>query len=162
LGTGGTTALELSTGGLWRKSIYEDVQIMARLADGSNLPVALEYVGNGGVAFKRSDVNFDGLINIADWNVFLANNGTNMSTLSDAESYAKGDLNGDQLSNYTDFRLFKTDFNAANGAGAFEALAGVPEPSSLVLMLCGCAALLRKARRPQSRPVMEAREPLQR
>jgi hypothetical protein len=94
------------------------------------------------VAFKRSDFNFDGLINIADWNVFLANNGTNMSTLSDAESYAKGDLNGDQLSNYTDFRLFKADFNAANGAGAFEALAGVPEPASLALVLVGWVPLL--------------------
>ena len=116
LGAGGTTSLALSNGGLWRKSIYEDVQIIAKLADGSNLPVALEYVGNGGVAFRRSDFNFDGNINIADWNIFLTNNGTNMSTLSDAESYARGDLNGDQLSNHTDFRLFKTDFNAANGA----------------------------------------------
>ena len=147
LGAGGTTSLALSNGGLWRKSIYEDVQIIAKLADGSNLPVALEYVGNGGVAFRRSDFNFDGNINIADWNIFLTNNGTNMSTLSDAESYARGDLNGDQLSNHTDFRLFKTDFNAANGAGAFEALASVPEPSTLMLMLFGCAALVRRKSR---------------
>ena len=147
LGTGGTTALQLSNGGLWRKSIYEDVQITAKLADGNNLPVALEYVGNGGVAFRRSDFNFDGNININDWNIFLANNGANMSLLSDAESYARGDLNGDQLSNHADFRLFKTDFNAANGAGAFEALAAVPEPSTLVLMLFGFAALVRRTSR---------------
>ncbi len=118
LGSGGTTSLNLSNGGLWRKSIYEDVQITAKLADGSNLPVALEYVGNSGVAFRRSDFNFDGLINISDWNIFLANNGTNMSTFSDAESYARGDINGNQISDHTDFRLFKTDYNAANGAGA--------------------------------------------
>jgi hypothetical protein len=142
LGTGGTTALQLSTGGLWRKSIYEDIQITAKLADGSNLPVALEYVGNNGVAFSRSDFNFDGLININDWNIFLANNGSNMSMLSDAESYARGDVNGDQLSNHMDFRSFKADFNAANGAGAFEALAGVPEPATCALVLVGSVALL--------------------
>jgi hypothetical protein len=142
LGTGGTTALQLSNGGLWRKSIYEDIQITAKLADGSNLPVALEYVGNSGVAFTRSDFNFDGLINLNDWNIFLANNGTDMSMLSDAESYAMGDLNGDQLSNHTDFRLFKADFNTANGAGAFEALAAVPEPTTIVLLIVGCLAVL--------------------
>jgi hypothetical protein len=146
LGAGGTTALQLSTGGLWRKSIYEDVQIVAKLADGGNLPVALEYVGNGGVAFRRSDFNFDGNINLNDWNIFLANNGTNLSTLSDAESYARGDLNGDQLSNHADFRLFKADFNAANGAGAFEALASVPEPATIALLIVGSIALLPTSR----------------
>jgi hypothetical protein len=142
LGSGGTTSLNLSNGGAWRKSIYEDLQITAKLADGSNLAVSIEYIGNNNQPFRRSDFNFDGQINITDWNTFLANNGTNMSTLSDAESYVVGDLNGDQLSNHADFRLFKTDYNAANGAGAFQALVGVPEPVTLISFVVGCLALV--------------------
>jgi hypothetical protein len=49
-------------------------------------------------------------------------------------AYLKGDLDGDKDNDYTDFKLFKSDFIAANGAAAFAALEhGVPEPSSLVL-----------------------------
>ena len=84
----------------------------------------------------------------------MTNNGTNLSTLNDTESYLLGDLNGDQLSDYTDFRLFKADFNAANGAGAFEAMAGVPEPATLTFFVLGCAVIVhRRSRRWQQQQI---------
>ena len=49
---------------------------------------------------------------------------------------------------YADFRLFKSDFNSANGAGAFEAqVFGVPEPSSLRLGVVLVVAWLGSTRR---------------
>jgi hypothetical protein len=57
------------------------------------------------------------------------------------QSYFQGDLNGDGVNDFTDFRLFKSDFIAVNGAGAFEALFAVPEPLSFVLASVGIVAL---------------------
>jgi hypothetical protein len=146
-GAGGTATYQLGTGGAsdaqraWRKSFYEDVAIDIKLADGSSLPATIKYVGNNGASPQRSDLNFDGQINIADWNLFLSGNGTNLSTMTLHESYTRGDINGDRANNYSDFRLFKSDFNIANGAGAFEALAGVPEPATLIPLFIGYIAL---------------------
>ena len=147
-GTGGSTTYELGTGGAaeaqraWRTSFYEDIAIDVKLADGSSLPTTVRYVGNNGVLPRRSDLNFDGQINISDWNLFLTGNAANLSTMTLHDSYIRGDINGDLSNNYTDFRLFKTDFNVANGAGAFEALVGVPEPATLALLFVGYIALL--------------------
>ena len=47
-----------------------------------------------------------------------------------------GDLDRDGDNDLTDFVNFKTDYDAANGAGAFNAmLANVPEPSTMALLL---------------------------
>jgi hypothetical protein len=154
-GAGGTTSYELGTGGAseaqraWRTSFYEDVAIALRLADGSALPATIKYVGNNGNSERRSDFNFDGAISLADWNIFLSGNGTNLSTMTMHESYLRGDINGDLANNYQDFRLFKADFDAANGAGAFVAMIGVPEPSTLTMLALGFVATLGR-RRPRA------------
>jgi hypothetical protein len=156
-GQGGTASLALGSAGAWRKSIYEDLQVQMRLNDGSSMPVLVRYTGNNFLPYKRSDLNFDGVINIADWNIFLANNGTSFSNMSAAETYILGDLNGDLVNDLKDFRLFKADYTAVNGAGAFAALDGakVPEPATLAMLALGCAAmLLRRA----SRPTLSYRE----
>jgi hypothetical protein len=46
-------------------------------------------------------------------------------------------LTGDKLNNHADFALFKTQYDAANGTGAFASMlaASVPEPSTIVLVL---------------------------
>jgi hypothetical protein len=59
-----------------------------------------------------------------------------------AQAATRGDLNGNRTNDYTDFLLFRGDFDAVNGAGAFAAMTGVPEPSSVLMgLLAGCGAI---------------------
>jgi hypothetical protein len=140
-----------SAGGAWIKSFREDVTITTQALIGgvpTTFTPAVKYVGNGGQAFKRSDLNFDNAINAADWILFRTNSKTTIAgTLSDAQSYALGDLDGNQTNDFYDFRLFQQDFDAANGAGAFAATIGaVPEPSTAILTLMAAAGLARSRR----------------
>ena len=53
-----------------------------------------------------------------------------------------GDLDLDGDNDVGDFAFFKTDYDAVNGAGAFNAmLAGVPEPSTALLVLVAALSL---------------------
>ena len=70
--------------------------------------------------------------------IFRANQHVDLSSKSLAEAYRLGDLKDDWLNNHADFVLFKTAFDAANGAGAFDTmLASVPEPSTVLLFVGG-------------------------
>jgi hypothetical protein len=61
-------------------------------------------------------------------------------------AYLKGDLDGDLDNDYNDFQLFKTDYNAAHGAGSFELMSGVPEPATWLFSLAaaGLVACFRR------------------
>lgn len=144
-GDGGSMAvgefLTLSSGDAWIQSPTEDLTMELKLDDGSTVSVAVQYEGNGGDSFARSDLNFDGNINGLDWPVLRDNSNVDLSSFSLAEAYARGDLDGDGDNDYRDYLQFRTDFNTANGAGAFEAFIGsaIPEPCSTVLLV-GMAA----------------------
>lgn len=137
-GDAGTLAvgqqIVLSPGGGWLKSPTQDLAL-SLVVNGSPLSASVAYAGNNGQAFKRSDLNFDGSLSAADWAVFIAGAYTDLTSLSKAEAYQLGDLNADNANNHADFRLFKADYDAANGVGAFAAMAGaVPEPSAALLV----------------------------
>lgn len=145
LGAGQTTSLQIGAAGAWRKSIFNDVDVTIQLFDSAtselfNMQADVEYTGT---AFQRSDLDFNGVINGADWDVFkLHHLSGSLAGLTDAASYAFGDLNGDQTNDFLDFRLFQADFDGANGLGAFAAMiASVPEPSSLLMGLLGVTAM---------------------
>ena len=58
--------------------------------------------------------------------------------LSKAQSYGRGDLDSDGDNDYNDFKLFKSDYTLAHGAGSFEAmLVSVPEPNTALFDCCG-------------------------
>jgi hypothetical protein len=105
----------------------------------------------GQAAYRSGDLNFDRNISAADWVAFKNGQGTDFTQIfSAAESYAKGDLDGDFDHDLNDFVVFKSTFDAANGAGAFQAmLASVPEPSSALLLIAG--AVLGMCRRIRGR-----------
>jgi hypothetical protein len=134
----------LSPGGGWLRSPTEDLFVSLLLGSGTVLNAAVTYMGNGGRAFARGDLNFNGSIDLADWSIFAASSYTTLTGLSRAEAYAVGDLDADGDNDHADFLLFKRDFNAANGLGAFEAqVLGVPEPATLrPIVVCFAAWLI--------------------
>ena len=100
----------------------------------------------------RSDLNNDGTVNGADWDVFKLYNLTDMSGLAAAERATRGDLTGDGVNNFADFRLFQADFNLVHGDGAFATfLATVPEPASASLLVVAAASLVNHRRRTRHR-----------
>jgi hypothetical protein len=127
--------LSVPAGGTWVKSPFEDVHMSLNFAGGITRTVSVNFVGNSGVKWKEADFNFDNSLTSADWLSFIGNSETNLTGLSRAEAYQRGDLNGDGFNNITDFAAFKAAYIAANGAGSFdEMLATVPEPASLLLL----------------------------
>jgi hypothetical protein len=146
----------LSPGGGWLRSPTEDLGV-SLLVNGSPLSASISYAGNNGQSFTRSDLNFDGDLTADDWTVFIAGAYADLSSLSKAEAYQLGDLNADHANNFADFRLFKADYDAVNGIGAFAAMSGsVPEPSAAFLV--GFAVVvasfnIRSLRNPNSRPI---------
>ena len=94
------------------------------------------------------DFNDDGLVNAADWAIFVPNSFTTFAADPAVTAYMKGDLDGDKDNDFADFKLFKADFIAANGAAAFAALgAAVPEPATIALGGLASLALVAARRR---------------
>ena len=123
---------------VWIKQPTEDVTAeVLLLVDGQPVISQVSVTFTGRAAYRFGDLNFDraATLNTADWVAFKNGQGTNFATVfSAAESYAKGDLDGDLDHDLNDYSLFKTAFDAANGAGAFQAmLASVPEPSTTAM-----------------------------
>lgn len=130
---------------LYRTPLAGDLQFTYTLNGGISGTGIVEYTGT---AAARSDLNGDGLINALDWSsAFLPNLGKAFTGELPVAAYLKGDLDGDLDNDYNDFILFKADYVAVNGLGAFLALTGVPEPSSLVFALLASAAVAGVRRR---------------
>ena len=81
------------------------------------------------------------------WPLFRAGMGGSYSSLSKAQAYLMGDLDGDLDSDLSDFAIFKIAYDVDNGAGAFDAMvSAVPEPATWALALA-CVGLLGASRR---------------
>jgi hypothetical protein len=152
---GGTLApgQSVNLGAAWIKSISENMTLEVNLTNGLKSISAVVFEGGiGDAPYMRSDLNFDGNVTLADWQILVGNLGSDFSAISRAQSYVLGDLNLDGISDGSDFATFRNDYDALNGAGAFAAaLAQVPEPTTLALGLLGGVLLgiarLRRANR---------------
>lgn len=145
--TNGGTTDELSFGAVWKKSPFEDIAFELRDVNGNEVPTIVEYIGNGGQAFEIGDLSRSNGIDGADWVILRGNLTSDVSALEPLDQYLAGDLTGDGFVNQADFREFKSLFIAANGAAAFAAIVGVPEPSTIVLALAGVALVAVRGRR---------------
>ena len=140
-------------GNAWIQSPTEDVALRLLLGDGTVETLSVGFTGNGGEAFQVGDLDFQDGITAADWIIFRDNFQTDLSGLTPPQSYPLGDLNGDGDNDWDDFDQFKTSYNAANGAGSFEAmLRTVPEPGTLALLSLGGLALLGRRRSSYRQP----------
>ena len=125
-----------SIGAAWNPSPFEDLIFTYTLANGTSANGQITYTGYDG-PIAAADLNADGVIDPDDFYAFAAVMHTDLSGMSPYELYANGDMDGDGDNDYTDFRLFKADYIAANSAEEFVALlATVPEPSGLFLAVC--------------------------
>ena len=85
-----------------------------------------------------------------DWTQFRTWQLANLTGLTPAQAYAKGDLNGDFRNDHADFVIFKDAYETSNGAGSFATmLASVPEPTAALLAIlasisCLCGRLRRR------------------
>ncbi|MAT69047.1 MAG: hypothetical protein CMJ58_05930 [Planctomycetaceae bacterium] len=153
-GAGTQTSIQLGAAGAWTLSSYEDVVVSVQrlLPDGVTIDefgVPVTYI-NGIDAAGRSDLDIDGDVDSDDWIKFAANHLDDWSGLTVAAASVLGDIDGNLVSDVDDFRLFQTDYDAANGAGALMALIGaVPEPSAaaaaVVLATMGIAVRRRRS-----------------
>ncbi|QDU90808.1 hypothetical protein Pla175_42210 [Pirellulimonas nuda] len=95
--------------------------------------------GNG-MERALGDLDFDGDIDPADWQLFRSGQGADLSMLTTTAAYQMGDVNFDGVTDINDFVDFKSLYIDANGAAAFAALptfGAVPEPSAGLLACCG-------------------------
>lgn len=94
---------------------------------------------------KAGDFNGDGFVNATDYAV--VNNNQQTSQLYDAQ----GDITGDGFVNLNDFRAFKTAFASA-GTGSIDFSGfGVPEPSTILMLLTPALAIGCRRRRASSK-----------
>lgn len=134
----------VNLGAIWFPSPTEDIQFKY-YSNGQEITTgSVLFSGNNAKRFDAGDLNFDGNISAADWTTFLIGHGGVFSTMSVAEAYGMGDLDGDLDNDMLDFVAFESLYDAANGAGALDALiSGVPEPaaiglfSMLLIAICG-------------------------
>jgi hypothetical protein len=131
--------------GVWRRSRFENLTANITTTDGLLLGVPVTYVG--GPAISRSDFNADGVLNAADYTILRTNFQTVLSGTSQYANWLLGDVDGDGLSTFTDYRLFQIDYTAANGAAAFAQLGVIPEPASCLLAASVLAACPSRRRR---------------
>jgi hypothetical protein len=134
---------DISLGNAWIGAILKDLTATYTDLNGNILSLDIVYLGDDNIL---GDLNTDGLIDSADWLIFIANNQTDLTALNIPQAYRLGDLDGDLDSDIADYTIFRAAFEAQNTApGAFEAmLASVPEPSSLALLLGGGLLLGRR------------------
>jgi hypothetical protein len=128
-----TRSLPIGNAGAWIRTPREDL-VFDYVSNGAVVRGLVTYAG--GSLATDGDLNFDGLISAADWTIVRTNQNADLSGMSLAEAYRLGDLTSDRRNDHADFARFKTLNDAANGVGAFAAMAAnVPEPSSGLLFV---------------------------
>jgi hypothetical protein len=135
---------------VWLPSPTEDVTFNY-VSQGETVRGVVSFVGNEGKKFAPGDLSFDGQIDAQDWELFRAGQHVVVESGSAAQAYGLGDLNGDLINNHTDFVIFKSLYDQANGPGAFEVMVNsVPEGSTGFLLLVGWGLLTVCSRRRSS------------
>ena len=128
-------SVTLSPGDGWIANPTEDLAFQYI----SNLEVEtgfVTFVGNEGSAFAVGDFDTDGDIDADDWMILRGSQHADLSNERELAAYFQGDLNGDLQNNHTDFVIFASLYDDANGTGSFQdMLENIPEPGGMPLSL---------------------------
>ncbi len=115
---------EISDGGSWRKTAFFD-------------DVLLESIGAYTPPPAIGDLDANGLINLADYDIFRGVFGT--------EATGGADFSGNGFVGHEDFFIFRTEYEANNPGAA--ALGAIPEPTALAILGLGGLAMLKRSRK---------------
>lgn len=152
-GSGGGSGAKLintgtfDLGDVWIRNPTEDVSITLNLTNGETLILGASYI-NGDQAIE-GDFDFDGDLDQDDYANLMSNMFSPSVGVTEAEAYTFGDLTDDLVIDFDDHNQFQALFDAANGAGAFQAMvSAVPEPTSATLacFLFTFGAICRRSR----------------
>ena len=119
-------------------SPVETTRIRFRVTQANAVPLIESFQVLGVEVFGAiGDLNLDSMIDLADWQLYIAGVGADLAGLSPLQRFQMGDLNDDGRNDLADFDLFVTAYDGAHGAGALLADLTVPEPRSVALACFG-------------------------
>jgi alpha-L-fucosidase len=119
----------------------ETSRVRFRVTQANAVPLISNFQVLGDVLIGAvGDLDLNGLIELADWQLYATNLGADLSALSPQEAFQRGDMNADGRNDLADFDLFVAAYDGAHGTGALAAALRVPEPSSIAAV--SAAALL--------------------
>lgn len=88
------------------------------------------------LATEYGDANLDLRVDIADYNILVANFGL-------TGGWAKGDFNGDGKVNFADYQILEVAFGFGTGGSLAAPPPLIPEPATLSLLACGAWLIFR-------------------
>lgn len=125
---------ELSLGNAFQLGGAEDLEFLYGLDGGSLITAAITYVGD--LSGLPGDYNDDGMVDAADYTVWRDN-------LNGDEAALQGNGDGSGIVDQGDYTRWANNFGASSASTA----ASVPEPSSLLVLLAGGLAVVRRRSR---------------
>jgi alpha-L-fucosidase len=113
----------------------ETSRVRVRITQANAVPLVSNFQVLGQVLVGAvGDLDLNGLIDLADWQLYAANLGADLSSETPAAAFQRGDMNGDGRNDLADFDLFVSAYDGAHGAGALASALHVAEPSSAALV----------------------------
>jgi alpha-L-fucosidase len=114
-------------------SSVETARIRFRVTQANAVPLISSFQVIGDIVIGATgDLDLNGMIDLADWQLYIAYVGADLTGLTPLEAFQRGDMNGDGKNDLVDFDRFVTAYDGVHGMGALaEALHfNVPEPST--------------------------------
>ncbi len=141
----------INMGNVWVYSPFEDVvlematllnvQVGGNVSPATAVRIPVRYIN--GTSLDLGDFDFDGDIDLDDYQHLLTNMNRSFAAITIGEAYLYGDLDRDRVTGIGDLMAFAALYDEANGAGSFALATGVrvPEPATVALFGIGALAL---------------------